>query len=83
MKIISLLGNSQKLDAGAMFGNAPKALWSRWTEVDELNRMKIECRCLLIKDMNGKNILLETGIGAFFEPRLKERFGVKQVQLVQ
>jgi glyoxylase-like metal-dependent hydrolase (beta-lactamase superfamily II) len=72
------MGNSQMLDAGAMFGNAPKALWSRWTEVDELNRMQIACRCLLAKDLNGKNVLFETGIGAFFEPKLKQRFGVNE-----
>ncbi|MCR3799411.1 MBL fold metallo-hydrolase, partial [Pseudomonas aeruginosa] len=28
--LTTLLGNSQKLDGGAMFGNAPRALWSRW-----------------------------------------------------
>jgi glyoxylase-like metal-dependent hydrolase (beta-lactamase superfamily II) len=78
MQLISLMGNSQMLDAGAMFGNAPKALWSRWTEVDELNRMQIACRCLLAKDFNGKNVLFETGIGAFFEPKLKKRFGVNE-----
>jgi glyoxylase-like metal-dependent hydrolase (beta-lactamase superfamily II) len=78
MQLISLMGNSQMLDAGAMFGNAPKALWSRWTEVDELNRMHIACRCLLAKDFNGQNVLFETGIGAFFEPKLKQRFGVNE-----
>ncbi len=66
------------LDAGAMFGNAPKALWSRWTEVDKLNRMKISCRCLLAIDLNGKNVLFETGIGAFFDPKMKQRFGVNE-----
>lgn len=66
------------LDAGSMFGNAPKALWSRWVEVDELNRMHIACRCLLAKDFNGKNVLFETGIGAFFEPKLKQRFGINE-----
>lgn len=78
MQLISLMGNSQMLDAGAMFGNAPKALWSRWTEVDDLNRMQIECRCLLAKNFNGKNVLFETGIGAFFEPKMKQRFGVNE-----
>jgi glyoxylase-like metal-dependent hydrolase (beta-lactamase superfamily II) len=71
----SLLGNSQKLDGGAMFGNAPKALWQRWVSVDERNRIDLSCRCLLIQE-NNKNILFETGIGAFFEPKLKERFGI-------
>ncbi len=78
MKLISLMGNSQMLDAGSMFGNAPKALWSRWVDVDDLNRMNIACRCLLAKDFEGKNVLFETGIGAFFEPKLKHRFGVNE-----
>jgi glyoxylase-like metal-dependent hydrolase (beta-lactamase superfamily II) len=82
MRLISLNGNSQRLDAGAMFGNAPKALWSRWVEVDEFNRMHIACRCLLARDFNGKNILFETGIGAFFEPKLKNRFGINEDQHV-
>lgn len=72
------MGNSQMLDAGAMFGNAPKALWSRWVETDEINRMHIACRCLLAKDFNGKNVLFETGIGNFFEPKLKSRFGINE-----
>ena len=66
------------LDAGSMFGNAPKALWSRWVEVDELNRMQIACRCLLAKDFHGKNVLFEAGIGGFFEPKLKHRFGINE-----
>ena len=78
MKLYSLEGNRQKLDAGAMFGNVPKALWSRWVEVDEHNRMELACRALLIEDLNGKNVLFETGIGNFFEPKLKQRFGVYQ-----
>jgi len=73
----SILGNSQKLDGGAMFGNAPKALWQRWVEVDEQNRIDLVCRALLIKD-DGKNILFETGIGAFFEPKFKDRYGVQE-----
>ncbi|MCX7553022.1 MBL fold metallo-hydrolase [Marinicella sp. S1101] len=76
MKLYSIEGNRQKLDAGAMFGNVPKALWSRWVEVDELNRMELACRALLVEDLNGKNVLFETGIGNFFEPKLKQRFGV-------
>jgi len=72
----SLEGNSQKLDGGAMFGNAPRALWSRWLTPDELNRVPLACRCLLVKDLDGRNVLFETGIGAFFEPALRERYGV-------
>lgn len=76
MEMWSLTGNSQRLDGGAMFGNAPKALWSRWIEPDAENRIPLACRCLLVKDLDGRNVLFETGIGAFFEPALRERYGV-------
>jgi len=82
MELISLIGNSQQLDGGAMFGNAPKALWSRWIATDEQNRIPLACRCLLVKDLDGRNVLFETGIGAFFEPTLRERYGVVESQHV-
>ena len=47
MKLWSILGNSQKLDGGAMFGNAPRAMWERWTTVDGENRIDLACRALL------------------------------------
>tara|TARA_R110000796_G_scaffold141407_3_gene257769 strand:+ start:9638 stop:10504 length:867 start_codon:yes stop_codon:yes gene_type:complete len=71
----TLEGNSQRLDGGAMFGNAPKALWSRWADTDEHNRINLSCRALLVQE-DDRTILVETGIGAFFEPRLKERYGI-------
>ena len=76
MELFSLLGNSQRLDGGAMFGNVPKALWSQWIVPDGQNRIPLACRCLLVKDLDGRNVLFETGIGAFFEPALRERYGV-------
>jgi glyoxylase-like metal-dependent hydrolase (beta-lactamase superfamily II) len=82
MQLWSINGNTQKLDGGAMFGNAPKAMWSRWIEPDELNRIPLACRCLLVKDLDGRNVLFETGIGAFFEPSLRERYGVVESQHV-
>ncbi len=72
----SILGNSQKLDGGAMFGNAPRAMWSRWIQPDADNRVPLACRALLATGINGKRVLFETGIGAFFEPKLKTRYGV-------
>lgn len=80
-RITAVLGNSQKLDGGAMFGNAPKALWSRWLEPDEENRIPLRCRAMLVEELDeggevARRILFETGIGVFFPPKLKERFGV-------
>ena len=76
MKLWSLLGNSQKLDGGAMFGNAPRAVWERWATPDDANRIDLACRALLATPLAGRTVLFETGIGAFFEPKFRERYGV-------
>jgi len=76
VKLTSLEGNWQKLDGGSMFGNAPRAVWEKWSPPDELGRIDLACRSFLI-EWNGLRILLETGIGSFFEPKMAERFGVQ------
>lgn len=78
MKLWSIEGNTQKLDGGAMFGNAPKAVWAEWMAPDEINRISLATRGLLATPLNGKTVLFETGIGAFFEPKLRERYGVQE-----
>lgn len=66
-----------------MFGNAPKEMWKSWISADDQNRIPLACRCLLIRDgKTGKNLLFETGIGAFFEPKLKQRYGVVESEHV-
>lgn len=75
MKLWSLLGNQQRLDGGAMYGNAPRAMWERWSPPDALHRIPLACRALLA-EIDGLRVLFETGIGAFFEPALRERYGV-------
>ena len=78
MRLWSVEGNRQRLDGGAMYGNAPRALWEKWTPPDAQNRIEFACRCLLARDLDGKTVLLETGIGAFFEPKLRSRYGVHE-----
>ena len=80
-RLTSILGNSQRLDGGAMFGNVPKALWSQWILADQNNTIPLQCRTLLIQEPH-RLILLETGIGAFFNPTLKARYGVVEPQHV-
>ena len=77
--LTSVLGNSQRLDGGAMFGNAPRAVWERWIAPDERHRIPLACRAMLIEETNGahtRRVLFETGIGAFFPPKMRDRFGV-------
>ena len=82
MKLWSIRGNTQKLDGGAMYGNAPKAMWERWSPPDSENRIDLACRALLASPLAGKTVLFETGIGAFFEPKLRERYGVQETNHV-
>jgi len=79
--LTSLLGNGQRLDGGAMFGNAPKALWSRWVAPDDANRIPLACRALLVRDA-GQTLLFDPGVGAFFPPDLRARYGVEEPQHV-
>ena len=81
-RLWAILGNSQKLDGGAMFGNAPKPVWEKWIAPDERNRIPLACRAMLVEETDGRGnvrrLLFETGIGAFFAPKLRERFGVAE-----
>jgi len=80
-RIWSLEGNRQKLDGGALFGNAPRALWERWAAPDDRNRIDLACRALLVRE-GSRAILFEAGIGAFFAPVFRDRFGVQEEEHV-
>jgi glyoxylase-like metal-dependent hydrolase (beta-lactamase superfamily II) len=64
-----------KLDGGAMFGIIPKPLWSKAIPADELNRIQLSLRVMLIQTAN-KNILIDTGIGDYHGEKFDQRFGV-------
>ncbi|MDP6524299.1 MAG: MBL fold metallo-hydrolase [Kiritimatiellia bacterium] len=74
-------GNRQKMDGGAMFGNAPKALWSRWHDCDSENRIDLLCHCLVVRT-EGFTAIMDTGVGAFMDPKYASRFGVEQSENV-
>jgi glyoxylase-like metal-dependent hydrolase (beta-lactamase superfamily II) len=82
MKLRAIEGNTQRLDGGAMYGNAPRAVWQDWSPPDEKNRISLACRALLVRADDGRHLLFEAGIGAFFEPEMKERFGVVEKEHV-
>jgi glyoxylase-like metal-dependent hydrolase (beta-lactamase superfamily II) len=66
---------SFKLDGGAMFGIIPKPLWNKVHPADELNRIPLAMRLLLIQSGN-KNILIDTAIGDYHGKKFDERFAV-------
>jgi glyoxylase-like metal-dependent hydrolase (beta-lactamase superfamily II) len=79
--LTSIAGNSQRLDGGAMFGNAPRAVWERWIPADDRHRIPLACRAMLVREP-GRAVLCETGIGAFFAPKLRDRYGVVESEHV-
>lgn len=70
-----------KLDGGGMFGVVPKTLWSKVTASDELNRIPLAHNCILLKriDSAGRthSILIETGSGDKFDPKLASIYGLE------
>jgi glyoxylase-like metal-dependent hydrolase (beta-lactamase superfamily II) len=81
VRVHAVEGNTQWLDGGAMFGNAPRAVWQRWCPPDERGRIELACRAMLV-DEGDRLVLCETGIGTFFEPKLRDRFGVAESEHV-
>ncbi len=78
MKVHAIPGNTQRLDGGSLFGNCPRPVWERWLAPDDRGRIETACRALLVQEEGGRNVLLETGIGTFFEPGLRDRYGVDE-----
>lgn len=82
----SVHGNHQRLDGGAMYGNAPRPVWERWSPPDARHRIELACRCLLVEEEGEgappRRVLFEAGIGAFFAPELRDRYGVAEPQHV-
>jgi glyoxylase-like metal-dependent hydrolase (beta-lactamase superfamily II) len=74
-RLTMLNGGNFRLDGGAMHGVVPKTLWSKLVSCDPLNRCEYATRCLLI-EAAGKRVLVETGNGDKFSPKLKDIYGI-------
>ncbi|RYG87341.1 MBL fold metallo-hydrolase, partial [bacterium] len=57
-------------------------MWETWSPPDDRHRIDLACRALLLETDDGRRVLFETGIGAFFDPRMRERFGVMETDHV-
>ncbi|NQT64311.1 MAG: MBL fold metallo-hydrolase [Candidatus Marinimicrobia bacterium] len=75
-KLTSLVTSTFALDGGAMFGVVPKTLWSKQVAVDDLNRIDMVTRTLLLESKD-KKILIDTGNGDKWKPRYKEIFKIE------
>ncbi len=51
-----------RLDGGAMFGSIPKPLWQKACKADDLNRIELASRVLLLVGKS-RRIIVDTGLG--------------------
>ncbi|WP_307325913.1 YtnP family quorum-quenching lactonase [Evansella vedderi] len=73
-----LNGGVTHMDGGAMFGVVPKPLWSKKYPVNENNQIELRTDPILIQ-VEGKNLLVETGIGnGKFTDKAKRNFGITE-----
>ncbi|PID93739.1 MAG: MBL fold metallo-hydrolase [Bacteroidetes bacterium] len=63
MKLIPIISEEWKMDAGACFGVIPKSLWSKVYPEDEANLLKLCNRLLLVKT-DRRTVLIDTGFGS-------------------
>lgn len=60
-----------KLDGGAMFGIIPKPLWEKTNPADEVNRIAMSTRVILLEWDNEK-MLIDTGMGEKWDAKSRD-----------
>lgn len=76
-EVYSIVENSFKIDGGAMFGVVPRVIWERLMVPDERNMITLDLNLLLVKS-DGKNILIDTGMGNTLNEKQKKIYGVEK-----
>ena len=71
-----LEGERFRLDGGAMFGVVPKVLWSRLHPPDEVNRIQMVARCLLVRG-EGRVVIVDTGMGDDWTGRERDIYAIE------
>jgi len=66
-------------DAGGPFGLVPRVLYQRYLVPDEHNRIPMTLQCLFVRS-EGKNILIDTGLGSKLPPEAIEQWGLQRPQ---
>jgi glyoxylase-like metal-dependent hydrolase (beta-lactamase superfamily II) len=77
MEVQHIHGGNFSLDGGAMFGVVPKLLWEKKSPPDDRNRIRLAANSLLVRTQN-KNILIETGNGTKWTPKLRDIYCIQQ-----
>jgi glyoxylase-like metal-dependent hydrolase (beta-lactamase superfamily II) len=76
IEVLPVHGGNFYLDGGAMFGVVPKTLWEKKAPADERNRIRLAANSLLVRAA-GKTIVVETGNGTKWDPKLRNIYGIQ------
>jgi len=63
------------LDGGAMFGIVPKTIWEKCSPADNLNRINMVTRSMLLVS-NNKKVLIDTGNGTKWDEKYKKIYNI-------
>lgn len=74
MKVTALHAGNFKLDGGAMFGVVPKRMWQKLNPPDEQNMCTWAMRPLLVQTPDGRNIVIDTGLGNKQDEKFRSHF---------
>lgn len=76
IEVLPIHAGNFYLDGGAMFGVVPKTLWEKKSSPDEKNRIRLAANSLLLRTRR-KTILVETGNGTKWDPKLRNIYGIQ------
>jgi glyoxylase-like metal-dependent hydrolase (beta-lactamase superfamily II) len=76
-KLSIIESGSFGLDGGAMFGIIPKPLWQKTNLADDVNRVRLATRNLLLES-DSKKILIDTGMGDKWDDKSKNIYAVDE-----
>lgn len=74
MKLSALHAGNFKLDGGAMFGVVPRRMWEKLNPPDQQNMCTWAMRPLLVQTPEGRNIVIDTGLGNKQDEKFRSHF---------
>ena len=74
LKITPIFSGTLELDGGAMFGVVPKRLWAKLNPPDANNMCTWALRNLLVQSPDGRNVLIDTGMGNKQDDKFRAHF---------
>lgn len=66
-----------RLDGGAMFGSVPKTLWSKVAPADDLNRILLATRSLIVEEGDRK-LIVDLGCGDKWNDKLRTIYAIDE-----